>query len=204
MRRFLASAIIAVGLCAAGMTMAANDPPALADFSVNKSPDPPNLKIIGEFLNNLRDDMRDPDSFKVEKLYASFVDTYDRYTICVQYRSKNGFGGYERGFKIRIHRVSPVETSAPEPNEFDPNALQKLIIPDLAKSPEEEQRARQKQLLDDVDKLLNGSINEPTNPQVKSKPEIGRDIIFDSDNIKVWSLSCTFDVDQIDPHLIGF
>jgi len=95
MKRFLTCIIVVVQLCVTGIAKAENEPLILTNT--------PQLKIVWNYLNGLRDKMRDPDSFIIEKLFIDFKDEGKKvYLICVKYRSKNGFGGYNRKIQIKL------------------------------------------------------------------------------------------------------
>ena len=57
----------------------------------------PDIQLAIEGANALRDHMRDPDSFKVEKV-SYWTNGKDKEQYCYSYRARNGFGGMNRDF----------------------------------------------------------------------------------------------------------
>ncbi len=58
--------------------------------------DQPNMGRAVEGATMIRDRMRDPDSFVVDRVYY-WTNHKDRERYCYQYRARNGFGGMNRG-----------------------------------------------------------------------------------------------------------
>jgi hypothetical protein len=52
------------------------------------------------FVDAVKARLRDPDSFEHEKTLIAPVDKQGRHAIIMQYRAKNGFGGYNSGTAI--------------------------------------------------------------------------------------------------------
>ncbi|MBU3667662.1 MAG: hypothetical protein FGM53_03885 [Rhodocyclaceae bacterium] len=54
------------------------------------------FKVAYVFMSELKKSMRDPSSFEVEEAWANERGSI----VCVQYRAKNGFGGYNREIAV--------------------------------------------------------------------------------------------------------
>ena len=55
----------------------------------------------------LRESLRDPDSLVLENVFAR----HPAYAICIRYRAKNGFGGYNREF-VAFHDLQLTKSAA--------------------------------------------------------------------------------------------
>jgi len=88
----LAVSFVAVGLISAFISESSYDPAVEKARAAN---DAINVKVL-PYVSGLKRQMRDPESFVLT--FAGRND--DGSKVCIEYRAKNGFGGYTNGMAV--------------------------------------------------------------------------------------------------------
>lgn len=75
--------------------LATPSPPA-TQFRGDAGASPEIIRLAAGLVSAVRESLRDPDSLVVESLYYRVTG----YAVCMRYRARNGFNGYNQGYVV--------------------------------------------------------------------------------------------------------